>query len=299
MMEWLSTKHPDWNVAEWIDDQAALLMKWGVPILSSTRMEWLPALKTDGLIVQTPGQLNEEQRQSLLTSTVPLLTTGRADVFDVPILAHLGLRAGEPDGGTRAGFHVARGDDAPPYDRPYLPPHSVIEASEDTQVEYTTEKTPLITLRANLAFWQPPDWSEAFNPFVPKYQLGSTFPHYRIAKLLHEMAREYGLSHLQQVERSQTIAFHLWRSGGEIYLLLGNLETGEFGDSRTPRTVHLYLSRDQLGLCSSEYELARVDATGERVVADDSTDKQWIVFQIQLPPEQSGLWVVRSGQGLG
>src|SRR5690606_26074903 len=50
MMEWLSTQHPDWNASEWIDDQAAMLMKCGVPILSSTRMEWLPEVQANGLI---------------------------------------------------------------------------------------------------------------------------------------------------------------------------------------------------------------------------------------------------------
>ena len=37
----LATTSPDDQVGEWIDDQAGLLMKWGVPVLAATRTEWL------------------------------------------------------------------------------------------------------------------------------------------------------------------------------------------------------------------------------------------------------------------
>ncbi|MBC7814362.1 MAG: hypothetical protein H7175_24615, partial [Burkholderiales bacterium] len=137
------------------------------------------------------------------------------------------------------------------------------------------------------AYWQPPDWSEPFNAFVPKYQLGSTFPHYRAALLLHELAADHGLSHVHNISRSETIAFHLWRSAGKVYVLLGNLETGEFGDSRTPRTVEIRLSKTQLELTDADYQLQRVNFPDEIGLPPQTENSDWLIFNVSVPPEQS------------
>ncbi|MFN8560916.1 MAG: hypothetical protein U0703_04660 [Anaerolineae bacterium] len=105
----------------------------------------------------------------------PALVVGRADMIDAAVQAKLGIAL--RGSLIEATFHVARGNDAPPYDRPYLPEHQPIAVRDGARVLYRTEATPLVTSRGGWAFWQPPDWSEPFNPFVPKYQLGSTYPH--------------------------------------------------------------------------------------------------------------------------
>jgi hypothetical protein len=165
-----------------------------------------------------------------------------------------------------------------------------VQALDGTRVHYRSAQTPLITSREGWVYWQPPDWSEPNNSFLPKYQLGSTFPHYRAAALLHDLARAAGLSHLQSVEWAQPVAFHLWRSGGRVFVLLGNLETGVFGDSRTPRMVMLCLSRQQLELDGGLYHLARVDDEGETLAPE--TDDEWLTYQLMLPPEQSAVYRV-------
>lgn len=289
MMEWLSENHPDWNAAEWIDDQAAMLMKWGTPILSATRAEWLDSPQNT-LILQTPGNLSAAQKETLESLGSPVLATGRADVFDPEIQHKLGI---QPEGEVlEAEFWVASGEYAPAYDRPYIPDHAKITIADDVTVHYQTSETPLLTQRSTWLYWQPPDWSEPFNPFVPKYQLGSTFPHYRVATLLHELAKENGLSHLGNLERPQTVAFHLWKSAGEIYVLLGNLETGEFGDSRTPRTLSLHFSRKQLELGEGRYFLVRVDTAGEKIEPTHA-NADWLVYRAVIPPEQSAVYVLR------
>ncbi|MEO8397048.1 MAG: hypothetical protein ABI700_28900, partial [Chloroflexota bacterium] len=273
LIERLSVEHPDWNASEWIDDQAGMLMKWGVPILSATRAEWFDNVSADALIAHGDAALKDEKT---------VLITGRADLIDAAVLDRLGLTVcGDR---IEADFYVASGDDAPPHDRPYLPDHQPIEVAEDVKVSYRTAKTPLITRRGSSVYWQPPDWSEPFNPFVPKYQLGSTYPHFAVARLLHTLAREAGMSYLDGIEWSQPIAFHLWRSAGQVYVLLGNLETGVFGDSRTPRTVKLCLSRKQLELGDAAYRLQRVDLPGADVSLE-SSDEGWLRYTITLPPE--------------
>lgn len=299
-LAWLSAHHPDWNAAEWLDDQAAMLMKWGAPALSSTRAEWLPAveLASNALLAQTPAHLDAAALAALLAHPAPLLVTGRADMLDAEAQAALGIEAtGQqlaPD------FYVAAGlsGQTPRHDRPYLPPHVAIEAGGETVVHYRSAHTPLLTQRGSRCYWQPPDWSEPFNQFVPKYQLGSTYPHYAAARLLHNTARAAGLSYVDVPARPMTIAFHLWRSGGRVYVLLGNLETGEFGDARTPRLATLHLSRAQLGLSAGALSLERADIPGETVQAD-APDAQWAVFTVHVPPESSAVYVVERAQPPG
>lgn len=292
-LAWLSAQHPDWNVTEWLDDQAAMLMKWGVPALSITRAEWLPAVRlaSNTLLAQTPARLDAAARAALVNHPAPLMVTGRADMVDDDVQAALGISATEqrlaPD------FYVSAGlsEQTPPYDRPYLPAHVAVETAPGTVTHYRSQHTPLLTQRGSRSYWQPPDWSEPFNQFVPKYQLGSTYPHYAAARLLHEMARAAGLSYVDVPARPMTVAFHLWRSGGQVYALLGNLETGEFGDARTPRAVTLHLSRAQLGLDTGALCLTPVDVPGAAVLAS-AQDSQWAVFTVHLPPEGSAVYCV-------
>lgn len=294
MMEWLSANHPDWNASEWIDDQAAMLMKWGVPILSATRADWLGELNglPDALILQTPGQVNDVVQSILQGFSNPILATGRADLMDSMIFDALGLSThGELIEGE---FQVCSGasPDTPSHDRPYIPTHQPVRAASDVTVHYQSGQTPLLTKRKNWHYWQPPDWSEPFNQFVPKYQLGSTYPHYLAASLLRRANRDAHLSYIESVERPSPVAMHLWRSRGRVYILLGNLETGEFGDSRTPRSIQLQLSRSQLGLTGEGYDLRRVDVPDEAANIPLTANDQWLSCRVELPPEQSTVYIV-------
>lgn len=292
-MEWLSAHHPDWNVSEWLDDQSAMLMKWGIPALSITRTEWLAdaPIRQNALLASVPKPLDQAARTALVNHPAPVMVIGRADMVDEAVQAALGIRP--TDDLIPAGFHVAAGLDeqTPPYDRPYLPPHAAIEVDDAVIVHYGHKRAPLLTQRGDRCYWQPPDWSEPFNPFLPKYQLGSTYPHYAAARLLQQAMQQAGLSYVDVPARPQTIAFHLWRSGGRIYVLLGNLETGELGDSRTARTVRLHLSRSQLGLASDPLSLKRVDIAGE-VISPEEKDAAWLIFAVSLPPEGCAVYVL-------
>jgi len=60
-MQWqIEHAAPDRDIKEWIDEQAASVMKWPVPILSVTRLEWLPQVKSDLFILQTPSHLSPQ-----------------------------------------------------------------------------------------------------------------------------------------------------------------------------------------------------------------------------------------------
>ncbi|MET0324788.1 MAG: DUF3565 domain-containing protein [Ilumatobacteraceae bacterium] len=89
----------------------------------------------------------------------------------------------EPSGGLDVPAGDGRGELAHP-----LPEHVVVDVAGDVAVRYARRWSPLITERDGWSWWQPTDWSEPFNRFVPEYQLGSTYPAYRLAALRNQRA---------------------------------------------------------------------------------------------------------------
>ncbi len=264
MMDWLMHHHPDWNASEWIEDQVGLLMKWGVPCLGATRIEWLPDVidKADGLIVQVPGQLNDKVRDLLLKTDKPTLLVGRADLIDPALLARAGAKVtGELQ---PAGFYHLTGWVK---EIVHLPTFRPIEAANDgILAALDSEVGPLVarekdeTSKSFFACWQPCDWAEPGNAFLPKYQLGSTYPYAAISAALRNTLPKC----LEPVEWSEPMCFHSWQSSGTLHIVMGNLETGVLGDSRTERTMYLVLYKESSSAVPTDFSqrsLRRVDST--------------------------------------
>lgn len=285
---------PGGNAGEWIDDQAGLVMKWGVPVLSATRPEWLAAqeVTSPGPRRQLVSQPPSAAAAAVLLAHRDLAVFGRADAVAAEVAEALGIGAA----GARlpADFWVCTGDraDAPPHDRPYLPEHTPVDVAADVTVHAATARTPVLTSRGGRVWWQPTDWSEPFNQFLPKYQLGSTYPAYRVASLLSEQAAQRGRSHVAGLTRPEPVAFHVWRSGGVVHVLLGNLETGELGDSRTPRHVVLGLSPSELGLPAGGVTLRRIDGTGGPESLTAFPAPTMLRVELTLAPESAAVYVV-------
>lgn len=64
-IKWEMRNAPAVFEKEWIDEQAGCLIKWGTPILSVTRSEWLAEVKLDMPILSTPDHLPEDQVRAI------------------------------------------------------------------------------------------------------------------------------------------------------------------------------------------------------------------------------------------
>ena len=51
------------DAKEWIDEPTGSVIKWPVPVLSATPLEWLPEVASDLFIIQTPSHLSSNERQ--------------------------------------------------------------------------------------------------------------------------------------------------------------------------------------------------------------------------------------------
>jgi hypothetical protein len=292
-MEGLTTSRPDEHVTEWIDDQAGLVMKWGVPILACTRSEWLGVAGRDGvaerpLIAQVPDPSTTHPE---LLAAPALAVFGRADAIAADVAVELGIRAtGDV---IEADFFVCAGDGdgIPPHDRPYLPAHAGVDTDADVTVHYRSRRTPIITTRDRRLWWQPTDWSEPFSPYLPKFQIGSTYPAHLVATLTNVALAEVGAVHVEPPAFPSPVAFHAWRSRGVDHVLLGNLESGEFGDGRTPRTAHVRLPIAELALGDAAAALELIDGEGpERVPFDLRAGV--MTAAVDLGPERAAVYRV-------
>jgi hypothetical protein len=110
------------------------------------------------------------------------------------------------------------------------------------------------------------------------------------ARALLDAYARAGYSHPASIPFAQPITFHLWRSGGAIYILLGNLETGLTGDARTERHVTLILNRQHLRLDARDYELYAIDG---QVIRSDSCTTAELRFVVQVAPESSAVFTLQ------
>jgi hypothetical protein len=102
-MQWqIDHASPDHDINEWIDEQVGSVIKWPVPILSATRIEWLPKVQSDLFIVQAPSHLSPEHLrtlQQLIKSGHPVALLGSfAGGIDETLLRLAGQSIAPGDG---------------------------------------------------------------------------------------------------------------------------------------------------------------------------------------------------------
>jgi hypothetical protein len=216
---------------------------------------------------------------------------GRADVIDSAILEAAGAQVTDelqPKGYVQAApGPTSLASDLPTFNIVHLPAHRPIVC--EGEVLFRAQSTPTLVRRDRVTYWQPPDWSEPANQFLPRYQVGSLASHALATRALIDASARAGQSHASHAPFAQPATFHLWRSAGRVHILLGNLETGLTGDARTERRVQLSLNRRHLDLGAPDYELR--DASG-RIIRSESCSPSEVCFNIRLDPESSAVYVL-------
>lgn len=288
-LESVHQTRPAENFSEWTDDQAGILMKYGVPCLSSTPIEWLEPGECDAAILQAPAELDPAVREKLLAGIrrgFPCLVTGRADILDPVILEAAGV---VPEGELLAsGFQDL---DYPGV--PGLPEHLQKSHFPEMQPVRATTGRVLAHSRAsdfvvaseegNLIYWQPPDWLFPAQPHFFYCALGSLASHYASARALREASGKAGKIHADAILFEQPVSFHAWRSGGVLHILVGNLETGIAGDSRTPRRIQLVLPKQAGSGVLREIERGEILSP---VIESEDFQR----FEIPIAPHGSGIY---------
>ncbi len=257
-MEWqIAHATPNHDVKEWIDEQAASVMKWPLPILSVTRVEWLPQVKADLFILQTPSHLTPQHTAYI----VKLIKDGHAiAIFGSPAggvdpeLARLGglSSTGRP-GEDHATFRVAKlaGNSQPlarniPETFPTYYRLTKNEASAGARVIYEVEGNPVLTLNTTggkrIVMWDPSEvvFKEG-SPLIEDWG-GSGAAYALVAGALNLLLSGAETLHAEKIDLNQTMSVAAWRGpDGKVRLLAANLEEGLRDDGDMTRHAVIVL----------------------------------------------------------
>jgi hypothetical protein len=227
------TGDPRTVVSEHVEDAAALLLKWGAPLLGATRVEWLAEIALDdapGLVVQLGNGVD----QRAFAGGGRSMVVGRADAVDARLLGAAGCTATDTDAHSVYRREQLADPQLPDRGWVHLAGQTAVEAGAAGDVRVTAGGIPTLVAGDRWAWWQPPELVDPGNPLLPRSQYGSVASAASAARWLAEDGS--GLA-VEPVPYHLPVTVQWWFEGERRHLLAGNLETGWIGDSRTSRTV--------------------------------------------------------------
>lgn len=253
-MEWQSRNAPGESIKEWIDEQAGTVMKWPVPIFSATRSEWLPKVRSDLFILQTPVHVTKEEEQAILglmeRSHPVVIFASPVGGLSPEIARVAGVRSDvrkprQLIKRARVAANCALTADIP---QEFSILHSMSEniVASEGQVLYEVEGNPALIVNATkgkrLAVWDPaellPDHPRMDKPFADF--IGSPYAYVIVARVLNDFLKDSACPHVKQVEPGQAVNVGYWKlRDGSYRVLAGNLEEGLRHDADFSRQVTL------------------------------------------------------------
>jgi hypothetical protein len=280
---------PQENVSEWLEDHLAMLLKFGTPVVAATSWDNLPATFPEGLLAQVPSSIPETIRDVIgRPGQGSIVGVGRADHLDRWLLD----RAGVSRTGVRlpAGYRrdTPTSPDLMAGDTTHLPDHEQVTTASDAVVRYSAKGVPLIAGRERTWTWQPPDLVDPGNPLMPRSQIGTVAPYVEMSRVINKESQ--GIR-IHEVPVDSPVTVQAWRSDGVVHVLVGNLESGWVGDSRTSRVATITLPTARLGLGEGTLRVSAADMVVGGGAVQWHEENGGLVLQVQIPA--SGCTLVR------
>ncbi len=254
---------PDHDIKEWIDEQAGAVIKWPIPILSATRMEWVPKVKSDLFIFQTPSHLPPQQTAYVadwIKQGHPVAIWGSPAGGIDPELEKLGGLGSSGDGDVHAKQQQATLGNGSPMLTENVPASfstyhrlTLNKAADEARAVYSVAGSPVLIMNTTagkrLMMWDPPDISGRGDPGGQgKGSLrdiwGGSAGAYALAAgtLNYLLSSGTGALHARSIDLNQTVNITAWRTrGGAFHILACNLEEGLRDDADMTRHATIVL----------------------------------------------------------
>lgn len=257
-MQWqIDHAAPDHDINEWIDEQLGSVVKWPVSILSATRVEWLPKVQSDLLVVQAPSHLSQQHvktLQRIIKGGQPVALVGNfSEGIDPSLLrlAGVAVNSASPEGTLR--MCEARNEvpelvkDVPMNFKTYCRP---VDNSlfGDTKAIYLQEAFPALTLsmahRRRVAAWDAPNLTTVEGMPLSQVWGNTGAPYALAAGAFNELLKSNSDLHADKIDLTQTVNVCGWRTqDGGFRLLAANLEEGLRDGADMSRNISLAIPK--------------------------------------------------------
>jgi hypothetical protein len=248
----------DQDIKEWTDEQVGSVIKWPVPVLSITRAEWVPCVKSDLFLFGAPAHLPPAQLRSLEALAKrgqPMAFFGSlAGGIDPALLGLAGLRPQEREPEQDMQLPGTAGDerlkDIGNFPASFTTPQRLTRATAmpGTTI-YRVNDVPVLVLNQraplNLSVWDPPELHGRCCKPLREIMGGSAAPYgFAAATLTEQLATTQALR-AETIDLQQTSTVAAWKTGdGVVHLLAGNLEEGLRDDADHSRHFAMQLPHE-------------------------------------------------------
>lgn len=221
---------------EEMDDWAAMLQKYGVPILSITRSEWLPSVEADAFHWPAPHRLTDPNVRHLLhklEAGTPVLFTGQAALLPAELRQALNISVeSEPVRAARPSAALVKGTLADLLDMDGL----VLNQRQRTLMESKDWETlieclggPVFAMHRSLpcCIWETPEWGTPRQMHLTFKSIESPQTYIGVAQTIARQGWGAELRRWSNEDWQKPVCWLFWRyRGGGEAMLLGNLEKG-------------------------------------------------------------------------
>ncbi len=254
-MQWqIDHATPDHDINEWIDEQIGSLIKWPVPVLSATRIEWVPEVQSDMFVFQTPSHLSDDLRHSVfqrIGSGQPIALIGSFASGIGPILeSTAGLKTAPTNVEAPPRPCKAESqphdliDNAPASFDDYCYPWAGSALPEFAKTVYSEEGAPALALNTTghnrIAVWNPPNLRSLEGMPLSQIWGNTGAPYALAAATFNQLLQTNSALHVNKIDLKQTMNIAAWRTqDGKLRILAGNLEEGLRDDADFSRKAAL------------------------------------------------------------
>jgi len=252
-LEALLASPATYSRGEEMDDWTSMLLKFGVPVLSITRSEWLGSVTADAFIFPSPAHMEDELSDTLyakLQVGTPVLFTGQASLLSEKLRNKLELAVlNEPQ---ESEYASAATIEQQRLVASIGTSGVAINQRVRTLADSTSWETlirclegPVFAAHRQLPcwIWETPEWGTPYELHLTVKSIQSPQTYHAIALAFGEHG--WGIDNMKwtNADWQKPIAFLFWRyAAGGAGVLLGNLETGTTGSSQFAVTGQLACS---------------------------------------------------------
>ena len=301
-MEWLANSAPSVDLKEWIDEQAGSVMKFGVPISSVTRVEYLPEVNSDLFVLQTPNYLPDHIEKFVMDQ----IKEGKAYSLwgspDKGVSNSLLDMVGVSEGHGQAATYTTKAqktvnneftEDVPDEFSIFHYPLNSSVIRKDVNVLYSVNNSPALIVDQkngrNVSFWDPADY---YHDHYPKHddlpmieRLGSAYPYVLTSRVLNAQLKANNSIHTKEIKADKPFSYLSWEmKDGTRKIMAAQMEEGMIDaiDYSTSATIVFPDSW-------SKNKNIRISSLWNGVVSNEQN-----TIQINLKEAESGLFVIHA-----